>query len=127
MKTIYLCQGQEKRSHQSKLKEVFCFFCPCKMVQIHYMPWHAFDATRGDGHTQALTTQGPGAAGLLTRVANRQTAWATVCGNRDTRHLLPGHSQASSGAVRNLQVSQGQSQGLAGGAEGPVGQLGAQG
>ena len=63
MKTICLCRGQEKRSHQSKLKEGFCFFCPCKRVQIHYMPWHAFYAAQVDGHTQALTTQGPGAAG----------------------------------------------------------------
>ena len=63
MKPVYFCVGHEKRSRQSGIKEGFCFICLCQMVQLHYMPWHALDVTRGDGHTQALTTRGPGAAG----------------------------------------------------------------
>ena len=59
MKTVYLCEGPKKTSHQPRLKEGFCFLCLCKMVQLHYMPWHALDVAWGDGHTQALATWGP--------------------------------------------------------------------
>lgn len=123
----YFCVGPKKRSHQSRLKEGFCFLCLYEMVQLHYMPWHALDVAWGDGHTQAPATRGPGAAGqrLPGQAAGQRSCQPpnslghSVC-NRGTRRVLQGHSQASSGRP-GTRRSVRDSQGLAGRAEGPVG------
>ena len=114
MKTIYFCAGLEKTSHQPRLKEGFCFLCLCKMVQLHYMPWHALDVARGDGHTQAPATQDPGAAGQRPELPTSEQPgpgqpWHTPC--------PPGAQPSQQRVAGNSQVSQG----LAGRAEGPVG------
>ena len=116
MKTVYLCEGPKKRSHQPRLKEGFCFLCLCKMVQLHYMPWHALDVTWGDGHTQAPATQDPGAAGRRPELPTSEQPglqcvqpWHTPCppGAQPSQQRVAGNPQAS--------------QGLAGRAEGPAG------
>lgn len=116
MKTVYFCAGLEKRSHQPRLKEGFCFLCLCKMVQLHYMPWHALDVARGDGRTQAPATQDPGAAGQRPELPTSEQPglqcvqpWHTPC--------PPGAQPSQQRVAGNSQVSQG----LAGRAEGPVG------
>ena len=116
MKTVYFCAGLEKRSHQPRLKEGFCFLCLCKMVQLHYMPWHALDVARGDGRTQAPATRGPGAAGQRPELPTSEQPglqcvqpWHTPC--------PPGAQPSQQRVAGNSQVSQG----LAGRAEGPVG------
>ena len=116
MKTVYLCEGPKKRSHQPRLKEGFCFLCLCKMVQLHYMPWHALDVARGDGRTQAPATQDPGAAGQRPELPTSEQPglqcvqpWHTPC--------PPGAQPSQQRVAGNSQVSQG----LAGRAEGPVG------
>ena len=107
MKTVYFCAGPEKRSHQPRLKEGFCFLCLCKMVQLHYMPWHALDVAWGDGHTQALATQGPGAAAQKLKLPTSEQPgpqclqpWHMPC--------PPGAQPSQQRAAGNLQVSQGQ-------------------
>lgn len=104
MKTVYFCVGPENRSRQSRLKEGFCFLCLYEMVQLHYMPWHALDVARGDGHTQAPATWGPGAAGQRLELPTSEQpgpqcvqAWHTPC--------PPGAQPSQQRAAGNPQVS----------------------
>jgi len=106
MKTVYLCEGPKKTSHQPRLKEGFCFLCLCKMVQLHYMPWHALDVARGDGRTQAPATQDPGAAGQRPELPTSEQPglqcvqpWHTPCppGAQPSQQRAAGNPQASLG------------------------------
>lgn len=102
--------GQDKRSHRSRLGEGFVSSAPAKWPRFTTCPGRHSMPPGCDGHTQALTTQGPGTAGqgLEPRVANLQTP-------RTRRVVAGSHPTFCTRAGGTGQARQGQPSGAFGG------------
>ncbi|KAM7243431.1 hypothetical protein CapIbe_005925 [Capra ibex] len=83
------------------------------MVQLYYMPWHALDVAQGDGHTQALATWGPGAAGQRLELPTSEQpgpqcvqAWHTPCppGAQPSQQRAAGNPKGLEAKIPELRI-----------------------